>query len=409
MTIPLETQRDHVAGAEPRAPSPSLLGVCFVCSDYPPGPHGGIGTMTQTLARAMVAAGHRVRVIGVYPASYAAADREEDHGVQVERLREPGIAMGWLAARVRCYRRVAQLARRREIDLVEVPDWSGWAAGWPALPVPVIVRLNGSATYFGEEGGVPVRMLTRRLERMSIGRADFVCSSSRYTARRCETIFGLARGVDAVLHNPVEVGDTELPWDRSAPMAVFTGTLVEKKGVIPLARAWRDVAQRIPTARLHVYGKDGRLGSGSSVRAHLESVLGRYRESVVFHGHVDRSRVADALRSARLAIFPSYAEAFAVAPLESMACGCPTISSRRGSGPELITEGFDGLLVDPDRPDEIATAMLRLLEDEALARRLGSTGRRTVLQRFSVDALVGPNVRFYRRCIEGSRGPRANG
>jgi hypothetical protein len=52
------------------ARSSKSLELCFICSEYPPGPHGGIGTMTQVLARALVARGHGVRVIGVYQRDY---------------------------------------------------------------------------------------------------------------------------------------------------------------------------------------------------------------------------------------------------------------------------------------------------------------------------------------------------
>jgi glycosyltransferase involved in cell wall biosynthesis len=110
-----------------------------------------------------------------------------------------------------------------------------------------------------------------------------------------------------------------------------------------------------------------------------------------------------ALRHATVAVFPSYAEAFAFAPLESMAQGCPTVYSTRGSGTELIRDGQDGILVDPDRPAEIAAAILRLLRDPALARRMGAAGRARVAQEFSLDVLLDRNVTFYRACIDGFR------
>jgi glycogen synthase len=383
--------------------SARALRICFLCSDYPPGPHGGIGTMTQILARALVADGHQARVLGVYPRDYPAPERESDRGVRVERLREPDRPGGWLEARWRCYRQVARWAAAGEIDLVEVPDWSGWAAGWPRLPVPVVVRLNGSATYFGHEAGRPVRSVTRWIETCSLRRADFVASASRYTARQTEMLFGLRRPVDAILYNPIEhlpANDAPRP---SSETVVFTGTLVEKKGVVSLVRAWHEVIRRRPAARLHLYGKDGRLASGHSVQCRLEDMLEEHRASVEFHGHVDRGTILAALRTARLAVFPSYAEAFALAPLEAMACGCPTIGTRLGSGPELITPEVDGLLVDPDHPHELSQAILRLLEDNALAERLGTAGRHRVTTTFSVDRLLAENVAFYRRCLKSPR------
>jgi glycosyltransferase involved in cell wall biosynthesis len=113
--------------------------------------------------------------------------------------------------------------------------------------------------------------------------------------------------------------------------------------------------------------------------------------------------VLESLHSARVAVFPSFAEAFALAPLEAMAAGCPTISTRRGSGPEMIVEDRDGVLVDPGRPEEIADAILAILGDDALARRLGAAGRRRAKEAFSLPVVVARNEEFFAGCIRGFR------
>lgn len=375
--------------------------ICFVCSDYPPGPHGGIGTMTQLLARAMVRAGHHARVVGVYAPSYPAPDRENDRGVQVWRLREPLGPTGWIRARRALFALVAEWSRAGDIDLVEVPDWEGWAAGWPRLPVPVIARLNGSATYFGAEIGAPVRWHVRQLEQWSLRRTDFWCSASRYTADRTQRVLSRPGPPDAILYNPVELPPLARERERSRDTIVFSGTLTEKKGVVSLMRAWPLVARAVPRAELRIFGKDGTTGGSGSMQKHLLSLLRGEsgEERVHFHGHVTRDELMRTLASARAAVFPSYAEAFALAPLEAMAASCPTIYSTRGSGPELIDHERDGLLVDPDDPRQIAAALIRVLEDDALASTLGAAGRRRVAERFSVDTAVGLNTDFYSRCM----------
>jgi glycosyltransferase involved in cell wall biosynthesis len=152
---------------------------------------------------------------------------------------------------------------------------------------------------------------------------------------------------------------------------------------------------------LHVYGKDKPSLHGPSMKQHLLSLLDdSARTRVTFHGHCDRSDLFEALSRARAAVFPSYAEAFALAPLEAMGCGCPTIASSRGAGNELMQHGEHGLLVDPDDWPEIAAAMLRLLEDPQLARRLGQAGRQRVIDSFTIDQLCSQNEQFYEQCIQ---------
>ena len=119
-----------------------------------------------------------------------------------------------------------------------------------------------------------------------------------------------------------------------------------------------------------------------------------------FHGHVTLEALLGVFAKAGMAVLPSYAEGFALTPLHAMAAGCPTIYTKRGSGPELIEHGHNGLLVDPDRPDEIAAAIVSLLKDPGLANRLGRLGRRLVEEKFSWATLYAQNVNFYHDSLQ---------
>ena len=380
--------------------------LCFICPEYPPGPHGGVGTMTRILARALVRAGHEARVVGVHPVDYPAPDSEEDQGVRVYRLRERPGRGGWVRARHELYRVVAGWARRREIDLVEGPDSRGWFAGWPRLPVPVVQRSNGSYTYFAHELGGNVDRLTFRLERWSYRRATAWAAVSRHTGSITARLFGLPEGPAAILHNPVEVPDETPPFpSRSPNRVVFTGTLTPKKGILSLIDAWPGVKAKSPSAELHMFGKDTRSDNGGSMQQALVNRLpGDLRGSVFFHGHVGAVELRDALSTARVAIFPSYSEAFALAPLEAMACGCPTISTKLSSGPEGVRHDTDGLLVDPARPSEISDAIVQVLQNVSLAERLGQAGRARVLSAFSLSVLVPQNESFYGNVVRAFAG-----
>lgn len=381
------------------------LRLAYVCSEYPPALHGGIGSFTRSLGRKLAQRGHAVRVVGIYPGLRPGAMPENDQGVLVWRLGGLARRLGWIWNRFVLYRTVARWAARGEVDLIEVPDWLGEAAGWPRLAAPVIMRLHGSASYFSHEMKRRLDRLTFLLERSNARRADFYCSVSRYTARETQALFGLSKPPEAILYNGVEAGGSPAPIARSKDQVVYTGTLTEKKGVLSLVRAWPQVARKHPSARLHLYGKDTRTASGESMQARLESLLGNdLRPKVIFHGHVTRAVLDQALGEARVGVFPSYAESFGLAPVEAMAVGCPVIFSRRTSGPEVVQDGEDGLLVDPENPESIAGAITRLLEDDALAERLSRKGREKAERAFSLDSLVVQNESFYRECLRAYAG-----
>jgi glycogen(starch) synthase len=374
--------------------------ICFVCDEYPPVPHGGIGSVTQLLGRELAARSHEVRVIGTYARVAGSSLRENDSGVGIWRIPIPHGRFGWVRARRMLYQTIAQWAQRGEIDLVEVPDWAGYAAGWPRLKVPVVTRLHGSVTYFSREMRQPIPWPVYCLEAASFHRSNFWCSASEYTARRTARLFGTARKPIPVLFNPVEIRPDAPDRHRDRFRVVFAGTLTAKKGVISLIRAWPAIARVCPRAELHLFGKDAGAGEGRSMRDHLLSLLpDGFAHSVHFHGHICRDALRLEFRKCRLAIFPSFAEAFAMTPMEAMAESCPVIYSQRSSGPELIEHGVNGLLVDPASSEQISEAILFLLSDEKRCERLGAAGRESVAKRFSTNILMPRNEVFYKDCL----------
>ena len=92
-----------------------------------------------------------------------------------------------------------------------------------------------------------------------------------------------------------------------------------------------------------------------------------------------------------------------MAPLEAMASGCPTIYTRRGSGPELLQHGREGLLIDPDDSDEIANAIIQVQANPTFGREMGEAGRSRVRESFSLERLTTRNVEFYENCIRKLR------
>src|SRR5215831_16450293 len=91
--------------------------LCFICTEYPPGLHGGIGSSYQTLARALVERGHKVFVVGIYPPAYQGPRHFEDRGVQVWRFPECRIRFfGWALSRLYLYARVRALIMRAGVE-----------------------------------------------------------------------------------------------------------------------------------------------------------------------------------------------------------------------------------------------------------------------------------------------------
>jgi len=118
-------------------------------------------------------------------------------------------------------------------------------------------------------------------------------------------------------------------------------------------------------------------------------------DRVFFAGYLDDDALLRAYRQADLLVHPSLYEGFGFPPLEAMACGTPVVSSDRASLPEVL--GKAAIFVDPEKPDQMAEAIARVLADEELKNRLTADGRSRAAC-FPLDKMARETLQFYRQC-----------
>jgi glycosyltransferase involved in cell wall biosynthesis len=174
---------------------------------------------------------------------------------------------------------------------------------------------------------------------------------------------------------------------RAAPARVrllAVGRLVRKKGLDTFVDA---------CALLHTRGLDFEAVIAGETGDHEPEVRAR----VTAAGLEDRVRFLGPLTQA--ALFEQYQQATVFALpcrvledgdrdgipnvlMEAMACGVPVVTTGVSGITELVRDGENGLIVEPDRPDELADALHRLLKDPGLAQQLAGQGRATVAEQF---------------------------
>lgn len=404
------------------------MNVLFICDEYPPGRNGGIGTMVQVLGRELVRQGHNVFVAGLYAHRYGEADYEEDHGVKVYRLRYgiklpvkqesrwynipekfPAFVQQFLNGKKafkKYIRFVEDLIEKEKIDIIEIQDWNsydkfiGITPQIPNFTAPLVVKSNGSQTYFADEMGITVSERFNLIDKLLYQRADALSAVSKYTGGRNEVLFNIDKPIE-ILYNSIE---TPYPVDFSVKKreqtVMFTGTLLKKKGIYSLMHAWNKVNKTLPHAELHVYGK----GNIDELKNILDEAA---LKTVHFKGHTTRDLLFEQLSKVTLAIFPSYSECFALAPLEAMAVGCPIVNTSRSSGMELVTDKENGSLIDPDDIDGIASAIIELISDKALQEKYSRNGFQTIMDKFNIAKSAQDHVLYYGTVIDKFNGKTA--
>jgi glycosyltransferase involved in cell wall biosynthesis len=105
-----------------------------------------------------------------------------------------------------------------------------------------------------------------------------------------------------------------------------------------------------------------------------------------------------------ISVLPSLSEGLSNVLLESMAAGVPVVATKVGGNPEVVEEGATGILVPPRDSAALADAMGTLLENQDLAGRFGSSGRRRVEVHFSLDRMVQDTQKLYFGLLRNVRG-----
>jgi glycosyltransferase involved in cell wall biosynthesis len=394
------------------------MNILYLCDEYPPGKHGGIGTVVQTLAREMVKQGHKVIVAGMYDWGYAGEDEFNDNGVQVFRFRH-SLASSWFNAqsslRVRLsYRLLGTLGilqwdiqksitryklflegliKKYAIDVVEMPDYNDYMRFckkeiyFPELSVPVVVKLHGSMTYFAREANGTEPLQVHRMEQDVFNKAAAVASVSKYTAGKTKSYFDIAQDIH-VVYNGIETQVTVPDRKKIAGRVIFTGTLAEKKGIYQLMKAWNIVVEENTKASLYIYGK------GSTAKA-VGLLTENAKRTVSFKGHVSRAELMENIETAQIGVFPSYAETFGLAPLECMVHKTAVIFTKCTSGPEIVDDGVNGILVDPDNVDMLAEKILYLLSHPEACENYVASAEKMVKDKFDIGLIAKHNVDIY--------------
>src|SRR5438445_4273202 len=171
-------------------------------------------------------------------------------------------------------------------------------------------------------------------------------------------------------------------------IAVVANMYGQVKGHACLIEAARIVCRAVPSAKFVLVG-DG------AERPKLEQQVGQVglEKDFLFLGR--RQDVPELLACCDLSVLPSEAEGMPNSVLESMAAGIPVVATRVGGTPEIILDGVDGLLVPPRNPPALADAILRVLQDADLARRLSRNGQARMRTHFSYDRLIAQLEQIY--------------
>jgi len=343
------------------------------------------------------ARGHRTALVA-HPDGELARRASEGH--DLIRL-APAHEMDFAAAF-----RLARVLRELEPDLIHAHD-------------PHAVSMASMALSTLSDRRSPRLVIARRvdfhLKRNAFSRWKYkqvdaaICSSSAIRAMVVEDgiddacAFTVYEGVqvDRIDAQPVSDVHKELWLTPGAPVVGNIAALVPHKGQRYLIDAAPAVVRAMPDTQILLFGE-----------GELRSTLLRQIKHLGLEHHVRlvgfRPDILSLLKGLDVFVMSSITEGLGTSILDAMAASRAVVATTAGGMPEAVEDGVTGVLVPPRNPPALAEAILRLLRDPPLRRRMGEAGLARVRAQFNVDRMVDETLAVYER-VAGIRPASGSG
>ena len=375
--------------------------------EYPPHIYGGAGVVVDQLSRALARRmAVEVRCFGERPPDGAPEGITVRGYTPWERLRAGTDGPRFAPALETLSIGLAMARDPVDADVAHAHTWYADMAGlWIRTlhRIPLVVTLHSMEPlrpWKADQLGSGY-LLSSWIEKTVVEAADRVIAVSGRMRDDILAHFGADPARVVVIHNGIDPERFRRTERRDAldrlgvrpPYVLFVGRITDQKGIFHLLEAARTLPAGVQVV----------LCASAPDTPEIEE---RLRRAVPEHPNVrwiNEMAPVDVVVQlySHAAVFacPSVYEPFGLINLEAMACETPVVASAVGGILEVVEDGKTGLLVPPGRPDELAAALRRVLENPALGRSLGQAGRGRVEAQFSWASVAERTERVYADAI----------
>jgi len=376
--------------------------IAFVTPEFPhkeTGKSGGLGTSILNLATGLVQLGHQISVLVYQQKKDAIFEQNGITVYQIKNIKLKGLSL--LLTQQKVQRLINKLYAENKIEIVEAPDWTGFTA-FVQPNCPLVIRLNGSDTYFCHLDKRPVKAKNKFLEKRALERADGIISVSQFTAEVTKKLFNLNTEI-TIIPNSIDIAKFHISNSEVEDASIlYFGTLIPKKGLLELPFIFNKVIEKQPRARLKLIGPDSadkKSGSNSTWSLMQPLFTSKALRNVDYLGLVPYNEIDHHIASAAVCVFPTFAEALPVSWIEAMALKKAIVASNIGWASEVIEDGINGFLVYPTSHKRYAEKIIKLLDSAILRQSFGDAARKKVEETFAMNVVAEKSINFYRKFV----------
>lgn len=372
----------------------------YITSEYP---HpkvthaAGIATSIKNLAVTLAKKGAEVTVF-VYQQKENAVFMDE--GVEIHLIKKKSYKLfTWYKYRKHLEKYINGIIAKKEMQLIEAPDWTGITA-FMRFSVPLVIRFHGSDAYFCKLEKRKQKFKNFVFEKAALKRASAYIAPTTFAGEVTRKTFSLDKKKIKTIHYGLQLDRfvNEKPIGFNNETILYIGTIIRKKGVFELAKIFNKVVKEKPNAKLILIGGDSpdkKTGAKSTYRLMTNAFSEEAKRKVSYLGKIPYTEVISHIKQAQLCAFPSFAETLGMVTIESMALQKPVVNTNIGWANELIDDGENGYLVHPSDTDLFAQRILGLLNNENLCLEMGKAARLKVETTFNIVELAEQNIAYY--------------
>jgi len=401
------------------APSAKLR-IAFATPEYVTEDHfdGGLANYLNRVAKTLAELGHDVHVVTLSQQNEAEFEHE---GVMVHRLNlgrswqtvnrltrySLPTTLHWLNFSIQVFRKLKQLHRKEPFHLIQYPNYSSCGVfSIPFLRAAHVVRTSSYDSAWNDLVGVKRNVdtaMTLRLQTLQYRLTRNVHVPSFTTQKMLAAQAGVRN--TRVIRSPfyVETPDWDTTvWERflqDKEYVLYFGRFQLHKGFHTLVQALPPFLERFPNAYAVCVGRDMETQLASSMAAYARSHCRDFAHRLILLENLPHAQLYPVIERSRLVVLPSLVDNLPNSCLEAMGLGRIVIGTKGTSFEELITDGVNGFLVEPNNPEALVQKLIEAWVDPKLD--VMAAAAKHTMNDFAPEKTVSSLLSYYFAVLNG--------